>query len=429
MSRDCDRLMGFFVFLFLLLVLLFPGASWAATTIIPDVPGYSGGVNPGYTPSAATASRYASQAASYSAPTKSYPVTGKITLASKALAVPGSASLTSNAGSLVKGAMQLHPGKLVGTLAAGWLMSQGLEYLNDQWFKDSGQGTLEGVHAPIYSMADGAMCINTHSGQLPAQVTSCFLIMGGGGSDSGVSGCPVIAETPGDGNPYNDHMTYLVPRNPFPNGCSLVDPIKTPATPADFDSLPDPTDDPGVAGELAKGPGYMPEGAPVNPPQYQTGNHPLGTPYKAPDGSTVQPMASVTNNSTINNHSVTVTTYNITTHNSSGVPLDNPVPVPTDEKQSFCEENPKSVGCIELGTPEAGDVLPRTEIPITFEPIDVGGNATCPAPNVMSVGGYSIPIEYDSICHYATSLNPVVIALSYLTALMIVFGVFSRSAE
>ncbi len=404
------NLAAFLVGLFIAAALILPTAAKAAISVIPDVPGLSGG---GYTPSLGQLQgTQAWPSGSYTPATKTFFGTGTTSIGGKPLSIPVKIPLASTAGALAKNAMKLNPWAIAGTMAAGWLIDKGME-----WSESEGTWTKA---QPVYEFAvqSGVSCSTAWNPTVTGFYTgvNCNAWQG---EYMNCDGNGITAQcAPGE---PNSGVWYTWNRRVAGSGQPVA------ATDPDWDNLPDPTDDPGVAGELP-GAAYMPHGAPVGKPQYQNGNYPLGEPYKAPDGSTVQPMASVTNNTTNNsttnnyNNSVNVSTYNVTTHNAAGEPVANPTPEPTDEKQDFCEKNPKAIGCAELGTPPAGEDMPRSEIPLSFTPVDIGGNASCPAPNSVSAFGQTFALEYDSACTYASGIKPVVIAIGYLTALFIIFG-------
>lgn len=401
------QLRVFALFIFLVVALSLSTASFAAISVIPDVPGLHGG---GYTPSLGQLQGTQPWSSG------GYSTTGTASIGGKPLSIPAKIPLASTAGPIIKSAMRLNPWAIAGTLAAGWLMDQGLEYLDGEWQK---------------------------TGPIDAPDSSSCIAAAGDTGDGTQSGCKAKTAQYPDALWWRAGQGYRIPDacvlvasaswnyTAVGYDCSAVPRTRVPATPADFDNLPDPSE--AVAPELPSAP-YMPHGAPVDKPQYQPGDYPLGSPYKAPDGSTVQPMASVTNNNTTNNttnnynSSVTVSTYNITTHNADGTPTQNPTPEPTEEKQDQCEKYPDSLGCAKLGTPDPGADLPKTETPLTFSPVDMGGNASCPAPSTIEAFGVSLALEYDSACTYASGLKPVVIAVAFITALFIIFGA-PRSAQ
>jgi hypothetical protein len=168
---------------------------------------------------------------------------------------------------------------------------------------------------------------------------------------------------------------------------------------------------------------------PVDSPIYNPVTVEIGDPYTKPDGSTAQPMAQV---SPASNGQVTIDTFDQPLTDPQGNPTPTAPPVDTPEEQpqgpTDCEKFPTSVGCTDLGTPSAGELMPHSEVPLSFNPVSLPTNATCPAPITVGGFGSSYTIEYDAACSYASGIRPVAIAVAYITALFIIFGV-PRSAS
>lgn len=194
-------------------------------------------------------------------------------------------------------------------------------------------------------------------------------------------------------------------------------PSRLPVTQADFDALPDPS--PTIAPELPDAP-YMPHGAPVDSPIYTDGRYPVGDPYKAPDGTTRQDHAHITNNTTINN-SVTITMSSTVIQDAQGNPVTEPDTEQPPPEQTDCEKNPNTVGCSELGTL---DGQPATgTFNLDFQPEADMLSATCPAP--ISVLGQSM--SFQSACDAMVYIKPVVLVMASLLATFILFGSFRDS--
>jgi hypothetical protein len=416
-SRDIKNLLAFVVGLFIAAALLLPGAVWAATSVIPDVPGYTS-TSAGYTPSAGQLKGWSG---TYNSSAKSYPVTGKITLMSKApVSVSGSVGLVSNAGQLAKTAMKLHPGKLAGTLAAGWLLDQGLQYLDGQWVKE-----VPGEYSSNYCVAGGASCCTP--GQQNYKPLAPY-------PDGGVNCSVWIDEAPGSCTEHNIYILSSVSATCAPgqpnagtrytwNAAQAPTGEARPATDSDWDALPDPTD--AVAPELPNAE-YMPEGAPVHAPHYDfvPFNAPSGSPYSKPDGSkwqdgvTVSPSVNTTNNNTTNNYNyVNVTNYSTKIENSDGSPV--PVPVPEerpDEAQDPCEKNPNTLGCQEMG--EFEHDIPKAEHVFEFEPEAVAIVGQCP-PDIQILGS---ALSFAPACGAMSTIKPLVVGMAAVMAAMILFG-------
>lgn len=144
---------------------------------------------------------------------------------------------------------------------------------------------------------------------------------------------------------------------------------------------------------------------------------------------------------TTTNADGTQTTYTktTTTNTTTGATATTTTQIKTDPDQGFCTANPTAPGCQkisdeclknpgllscqQMGDVPTGDTVPRSSIPVTFSPVAIASNATCPAPLTVTLSGFTIPIDFDPICSYASQLRPVILAVSYLSAILIVFGV------
>lgn len=94
------------------------------------------------------------------------------------------------------------------------------------------------------------------------------------------------------------------------------------------------------------------------------------------------------------------------------------------EEPSFCEANPMSIACAEMGE------LKDEKLEVEERPVDVSytpwGSSTsqCPADKVIPLWeGQSIAISYSPVCQFASLLRPLVIALAFVTAGFIVAGI------
>ena len=97
---------------------------------------------------------------------------------------------------------------------------------------------------------------------------------------------------------------------------------------------------------------------------------------------------------------------------------------PEKEKPTFCEANPMSIACAEMGE------LKDEKLEVEERPVDVSytpwGSSTsqCPADKVIPLWeGQSISISYSPVCQFASLLRPLVIALAFVTAGFIVAGI------
>lgn len=88
-----------------------------------------------------------------------------------------------------------------------------------------------------------------------------------------------------------------------------------------------------------------------------------------------------------------------------------------------CEDHPERAGCKDLGDAPTAPAIDTQTVPLTFNPMAISQNASCPAPIPLTLGGRAMNIEFDAACTYASGLRPIVIAMAYLSAALIVFGV------
>lgn len=86
-----------------------------------------------------------------------------------------------------------------------------------------------------------------------------------------------------------------------------------------------------------------------------------------------------------------------------------------------CKEGDKTAACSKLDTPPDGDIIPQDSIAVTsIGPVAVASNASCPQGPTLPFGIGYFPM--DGLCMYASGLRPIIIALAWLSAGLIVFG-------
>lgn len=105
-------------------------------------------------------------------------------------------------------------------------------------------------------------------------------------------------------------------------------------------------------------------------------------------------------------------------------------PQPEKEKPTFCEANPMSIACAEMGE------LKDEKLEVEERPVDVSytpwGSSTsqCPADKVIPLWDeHSLKISYSPVCQFASLLRPLVIALAFVAAGFIVAGITRKGAE
>lgn len=406
------------LFMFLLLALIAPqaGAAYVAT---PAVEGLSGGTYKPLTMPNLTGANFAAS--------------GKIWVNGRYVTIPGYIPPASTAAAAAKNALWLNP-FLVGLSLLTWSGDAGLSSGTDGWEFTDPSASPQTILAPLppedplmdgcrfsglepgYGYCDGSMsaCRSAYAPLINDR--TCVAV--------GRAGAAVVGNT---GQGYNEEGPLpggLTPYADFPAGCEPIpgttqctQGVETrPATVEDFNSLPSPP--PQALAELA------PQvGVPVDAPVYEPADVAIGSPYTSSTGATFQPMAKI---SPQPNGDVMVDTYDLPLTDSTGQPITNPTPEDTTETpppESQCDKYPNTVGCTDLGTPVDGELLPHVEVPLSFTPVAIAADATCPASMTVSAFGKSVPVSYDAACTYASGLKPIVIAIAYLSALFIIFGV------
>lgn len=321
-----------------------------------------------------------------------------INVGGRPVTIPATLRAAANAGNIAKNALRLNPGLIVGTLAASWLADQGMEWIDGQgWhFSDS--------NAIPSSLESNCVADCASAGWCTAPAVEIV-------PDS--NGVPLYmcrGYWSFYGNRYNV-MNY-----------GPVSPQIRPATPEDWDALPDPL--PALAPELPYAP-YLPEGVPVEEPEFAPQIVPLGLPYTAPDGSTWQPKADI---QPAGDGKVRVRTYDDPLTDPQG----NPVPSGTPPKETetpqeppkipdICVDHPDVAACAKQGDVPAPDVIPTHTINFSTVFSPIGGSGSCPAD--VTTSRFGITWSYQPICDFASAIRPIVVAFAWLGfAFIIVAG-------
>lgn len=116
-----------------------------------------------------------------------------------------------------------------------------------------------------------------------------------------------------------------------------------------------------------------------------------------------------------------------------------PVPVPTPdapgdatapptEQTDFCKANPEVLACAkpELDTPEE-DQTPTKNKDISISPAGgFGSGGSCPSGKTLKAAG--IQLSYQPVCDFMSAMRPVVIALAWLGAGLILLGLRGQTS-
>jgi len=181
----------------------------------------------------------------------------------------------------------------------------------------------------------------------------------------------------------------------------------------DITVIPDPTMT-DVGDDTVPTAPYLPEGLPVEPPEYDPQDVPTGDPYTRPDGSTWQPYATISPNPTMPG-TVTIDEYDKPITTPTGDPVDPTTPnEDTTEDVDFCIKNPDVLACLDVGEPEDLPVLPVEELQISYNPIAFSGTGSCPPDQTTSFLGQNVVISWYWPCQMAILFRPFLIALAWL---------------
>lgn len=339
-------------------------------------------------------------------------------VAGRAVTVPATWRLASNAGQFAATAVRGSPALAVGSVAL-WLSLEGLRYVNGQYVKEQvistgypwrwGWGTNQsGYDFPSKEAAiQGYRAFNPWEQACWETGPGTFACRGGdgavryNGTYGQASACPV-------------NTTW--------NGGQCVG-TAIPATQADWDALgARPLTDAAATQLSTEGvplPLQNPEVSPI--PQ----DIPLSDPHVRPDGKTVKDLARVTPNPS-RPDTATVEIIEQQVDPVTGQPINDPVtgqPVSPEAKedQDPCDLHPDRVGCLDKGQTDEQE-LDEHQLGDVISPVSVGGGGSCPPDRNMTYLGKPITFSFQPICQGATLLNPVVLAIAWLLAGYILIG-------
>ncbi len=98
-----------------------------------------------------------------------------------------------------------------------------------------------------------------------------------------------------------------------------------------------------------------------------------------------------------------------------------------EDQASLCEKHPDIAACAKLDDVEPEEVQNHQEqLSITPSAGWESGAATCPAPVTRQVAGLTLEMQWQPFCDLATGIRPVILALAWIAAAMMVIGVARR---
>lgn len=108
-------------------------------------------------------------------------------------------------------------------------------------------------------------------------------------------------------------------------------------------------------------------------------------------------------------------------------PDDTPASANTQPKEQtkFCDDNPFSIACQEMGNPEEAEPIELDEKQFQLDTSQSWGaaNGACPAsPSVTLFTGQVITFDYRPTCDFLALLRPIIISFALMTAVLIALG-------
>lgn len=358
-----------------------------------------------------------------------YNMAATVNMSGVPVTMPASARFASNAAQFAIAATRLTPATFIAGAVGTWLLSEGLQWANNSWTKQTSGASFEWatsnrgiVRASAQAVAD-AYCASVGSGS-----GNLWQWMGGTG-EANASG----AEYRCSGNFYQmvtaSRYCTGTTLGALPDGSNCAPVTQSaPATEADFAAAAAKPVPDAVAQQFYDAGQPLPIDAPVlNPAPV---DKPLGNPYVDPrTGKTVQPKVRVTPDPTADDpFRVRVDPYTVEVAPAPVPVPGEPAPLPIEEQpKDPCLENPDRVGCLDTGNPD--DVsLDNYSVPFTVNPVSVGGAGACPPDSVLTVhGGQQVTVKLGPICDAAIWLRPLVLALAWFSAAYIIAGAVKES--
>lgn len=354
-----------------------------------------------------------------------------VSVAGHVVTVPAVMRFASNAGQVALTTVRGGPAIMIGTAVAGWLMQQGIEYYQGQFMK-SGTDPKDKVTAwsnGFSNRTNNGLPVQGSLGAVLALAVQVIANDNCGGSFSNPYYCPQASAytctmaSSMQAVCNNPNSTYV--NLPFSTTVEPTSP-KVPATEADFAPLATAPLPDAVAEELAAKGAPLPLQNPEFDPTPQT--VPLSDPYPKPGGQPGETVRDLVRVTPAPGETVKIETAKEPVTGPDGEPIpeeeQNPEAVPPEQKD-FCIEHPEAMACWESGEPEDSDVEKVTAGSM-ISPVGIGGGGSCPANKTVNYMGANLVLSFTPICTAAGWINPIVLALAWLSAGYILIGAFKQ---
>lgn len=422
--------------------------------------GWSGGGGAAATyryPSAANAASYSGGAVRANA---------ILNVGGKAVTVPASMRMASNAGRIAAAAIYLHPGLRTIAAVATWLGVAGLVYdvADGLWKRrDPNAQVSDGLEYRYYIGGNSDL----GSQWSPSASAACdsfvsFLNSSGGyvryePSVRPNNGCVALAYRVSDGDrmlAYDVSGSLLRRASSCPSGwyqspagCVQTPPMKQVTQPEFEQMVPDarpmPDDLPGVVWPASWPvevpeiqPMFVPTGSPVKNPAYDPSKptSPDNQPWVQP-GVKVTPAPATNAPWQVNLQPVNRPVEGPT---ASPDPVVDPVPNPgtdpgadsTDkprepekDERDFCDKHPDVIACQKMDEPEDPGELKTKAVDLDFQ-VQSGyaGSAVCPAPMTYEAFGHVLSLSWQPFCDSLAMVKNLLLAFAWISAAFILLG-------
>ncbi|GAA4492870.1 virulence factor TspB C-terminal domain-related protein [Pseudaeromonas paramecii] len=138
--------------------------------------------------------------------------------------------------------------------------------------------------------------------------------------------------------------------------------------------------------------------------------------------TTVEPVLVSDDTTTTPNVADTITNVDNSSSSSSSVTEVDSV--------DYCVDNPTRSGCATLDSPDSEDLDVDT-IDFSINALSPFGadDAACPSPKPLIILGQSIEFSYQPVCDFFTGIRPIVIAVAWLSAILLSLGLGGKGNE
>lgn len=150
-----------------------------------------------------------------------------------------------------------------------------------------------------------------------------------------------------------------------------------------------------------------------------------------PDGTPSGPAQESQKSTTCEGDNCTTTTKNpdgsgvVSTTTRAGFCEENPNSPMCKELKDQCKDNPDRLSCSEFGEVEDSELQTQNSpLPSSLSPVGIATNVSCPADVALPKG---LTFSWAGACEFASAMYPIVLAIAWLSAGMILVGAFRES--